>query len=178
VPKTLIFAKDDSHADDIVRQVREVFDKSNDFCVKITSKSTGASSDELLKRFRNDFNPRIAVTVDLIATGTDVKSIECVFFMRAVKNQADCVAGSARNPHWSSPLAVPRWATSLGESRGGCCVDARGSGRVLQYAESSRGGLPTGNRKTGGPVRGVTPVSSIRLRLLQGDSRTTPVAVP
>lgn len=88
VPKTLIFAKDDSHADDIVRQVREVFGKGNDFCVKITSKSTGASSDELLKRFRNDFNPRIAVTVDLIATGTDVKSIECVFFMRAVKSRS------------------------------------------------------------------------------------------
>jgi type I restriction enzyme, R subunit len=88
VPKTLIFAKDDSHADDIVRQVREVFGKGNDFCVKITSKSTGASSDELLKRFRNDFNPRIAVTVDLIATGTDVKSIECVFFMRGVKSRS------------------------------------------------------------------------------------------
>ena len=88
VPKTLIFAKDDSHADDIVREVREVFGKGNDFCVKITSKSTGASSDELLKQFRNDYNPRIAVTVDLIATGTDVKPIECVFFMRAVKSRS------------------------------------------------------------------------------------------
>jgi len=88
VPKTLVFAKDDSHADDIVRQIREVFGKGNDFCVKITSKSTGASSEELLKRFRNDFNPRIAVTVDLIATGTDVKSIECVFFMRGVKSRS------------------------------------------------------------------------------------------
>ncbi len=88
VPKTLIFAKDDSHAEDIVREVREVFGKGNDFCAKITSKSTGASSDELLKRFRNDFNPRIAVTVDLIATGTDVKPIECVFFMRAVKSRS------------------------------------------------------------------------------------------
>lgn len=88
VPKTLIFAKDDSHADDIVRQVREVFGKGNDFCQKITSKSTGVSPEELLKQFRNDFNPRIAVTVDLIATGTDVKSIECVFFMRAVKSRS------------------------------------------------------------------------------------------
>ena len=87
VPKTLIFAKDDSHADDIVREVRQVFDKGNDFCVKITSKSTGASPDDLLKAFRTGFNPRIAVTVDLIATGTDVKAIECVFFMRAVKSR-------------------------------------------------------------------------------------------
>jgi type I site-specific restriction endonuclease len=36
VPKTLIFAKDDSHADDIVRLVREVFAEGNDFCQKIT----------------------------------------------------------------------------------------------------------------------------------------------
>lgn len=88
VPKTLIFAKDDAHAEDIVREIRKVFDKGNDFATKITSKSTGASPDELLKQFRNSFNPRIAVTVDLIATGTDVKAIECVFFMRAVKSRA------------------------------------------------------------------------------------------
>lgn len=88
VPKTLIFAKDDSHADDIVREARKVFGKGNDFCTKITSKSTGNKPDELLKKFRNSYNPRIAVTVDLIATGTDVKAIECVFFMRAVKSRA------------------------------------------------------------------------------------------
>jgi type I restriction enzyme, R subunit len=56
--------------------------------VKITSKSTGGTPDDLLSSFRNDYNPRIAVTVDLIATGTDVKSIECVLFMRAVKSRA------------------------------------------------------------------------------------------
>ena len=88
VPKTLVFAKDDSHADDIVRIVREVFDRGNDFCTKITSKSTGGTPDELLKAFRTGFNPRIAVTVDLIATGTDVKAIECVFFMRAVRSRS------------------------------------------------------------------------------------------
>ena len=87
VPKTLIFAKDDSHADDIVQIVREEFAKGDDFAVKITYKSTGVKPEEMIKAFRNSYNPRIAVTVDMIATGTDVKPIECVFFMRMVKSR-------------------------------------------------------------------------------------------
>ena len=87
VPKTLIFAKDDSHAEDIVRVVREEFGKGNDFCVKITYKTTGAKAEDLLASFRNSYNPRIAVTVDMIATGTDVKPIEIVFFMRTVRSR-------------------------------------------------------------------------------------------
>jgi type I restriction enzyme, R subunit len=82
VPKTLIFAKDDSHADDIVQVAREVFGKGDDFAAKITYKATGRKADELIKAFRNSYNPRIAVTVDMIATGTDVRTLECVFFMR------------------------------------------------------------------------------------------------
>src|SRR6476620_2674908 len=112
VPKTLIFAKDDSHADDIVRICREVFDKGNDFCQKITyrtgfvrdvekkigpdgketeeivwKKDANLSPDQILQAFRNSYNPRIAVTVDMIATGTDVKPLEIVFFMRSVKSR-------------------------------------------------------------------------------------------
>jgi type I restriction enzyme R subunit len=89
VPKTLIFAKDDSHAEDIVQIVREEFGKGNDFAAKITYKSgsTGQSPETLLQSFRNSYNPRIAVTVDMIATGTDVKPIECVFFMRMVRSR-------------------------------------------------------------------------------------------
>ncbi len=87
VPKTLIFAKDDSHADDIVQIVREEFGKGDDFAVKITYKSTGRKPDEMIAEFRNSYNPRIAVTVDMIATGTDVRPLECVFFMRAVKSR-------------------------------------------------------------------------------------------
>lgn len=111
VPKTLIFAKDDSHADDIVRLVREVFAEGNEFCQKITYrtgftkitkkvqnddgtesevtewlKTSSLTPDEILSNFRNSFYPRIAVTVDMISTGTDVKPIECVFFMRNVKS--------------------------------------------------------------------------------------------
>ena len=86
VPKTLVFAKTDLHAEDIVKTIREEFGRGNDFCQKITSKSTGKKPEDLLSDFRNSFNPRIAVTVDMIATGTDVKSLECLLFMRNISS--------------------------------------------------------------------------------------------
>ena len=120
LPKTLIFAKDDTHADDIVRICREVFDKGNDFCQKITYRTgftrteeevkdeqgnilkdengepvkksvwvrtSSLTPDQILAAFRNSYNPRIAVTVDMIATGTDIKPLEIVFFMRSVASK-------------------------------------------------------------------------------------------
>jgi type I restriction enzyme R subunit len=87
VPKTLIFAKDDSHAEDIVKIVREEFGKGNEFCQKITYKVTGAKPADLIQSFRNSYNPRIVVTVDLIATGTDIKPVEIVMFMRTVHSR-------------------------------------------------------------------------------------------
>ena len=86
VPKTLIFAKDDAHADDITRIVREEFGKGNDFCQKITYRTTGKKPEELLQEFRTAYNPRIAVSVDMIAIGTDVKPLECLLFMRNVRS--------------------------------------------------------------------------------------------
>jgi type I restriction enzyme R subunit len=86
VPKTLVFAKMDLHAEDIVRIIREEFGKGNDFCQKITSKTTGKKPDDLLAEFRTMYNPRIAVTVDMIATGTDVRPLECLLFMRNVRS--------------------------------------------------------------------------------------------
>ena len=100
VPKTLIFAKTDSHADDIIQIVREEFAEENRFCKKITYNSDKDRKDEdgntiekgedpksTLAQFRNSYHPRIAVTVDMIATGTDVKPLECLLFMRDVKKQ-------------------------------------------------------------------------------------------
>jgi type I restriction enzyme, R subunit len=111
VPKTLIFAKDDSHAEDIVNIAREEFGKGNDFCQKITYKSgvvrvpvkrklddgtevadyeyksSGITAEQRLSDFRNSYNPRIAVTVDMIATGTDVRPLEVVLFLRDVKSR-------------------------------------------------------------------------------------------
>jgi len=88
VPKTLIFAKDDSHAEDIVEIVREEFAKGNDFAQKITYKTTGKKPEDLIAEFRNSYDPRIAVTVDMIATGTDIKPLEIVMFMRSVKSRS------------------------------------------------------------------------------------------
>ncbi len=85
VPKTLIFAKTDSHADDIIQITREEFGEGNQFCKKITYNAEDPKS--VLAQFRNDYYPRIAVTVDMIATGTDVKPLECLLFMRDVKSR-------------------------------------------------------------------------------------------
>jgi type I restriction enzyme, R subunit len=111
VPKTLIFAKDDNHAEDVVNIVREEFGKGNDFCQKITYKSgvvripvkrkledgsevddyeyksSGITAEQRISDFRNSYNPRIAVTVDMIATGTDVRTLEVVLFLRDVKSR-------------------------------------------------------------------------------------------
>lgn len=85
VPKTLIFAKTDSHADDIIKIVREEFNEGNDFCKKVTYK-IDEDPKSVLNRFRNQYYPRIAVTVDMIATGTDVKALEVLLFMRDVRS--------------------------------------------------------------------------------------------
>ena len=84
VPKTLIFAKTDLHADEIVTAVREIFGGGNEFCTKITYRSD--DPEQALKDFRTKASVRIAVTVDMIATGTDVRPLECVFFLRGVSS--------------------------------------------------------------------------------------------
>lgn len=99
LPKTLIFAKSDDHAEDVLRILREEWPLSNEAAVKITYKAErqgaeprrkGASHrpEELINAFRNSPNPRVAVTVDMIATGTDIKPLECVVFLRSVRSRA------------------------------------------------------------------------------------------
>lgn len=87
VPKLLIFAKTDSHAEDIIEIVREEFGEENKFCKKITYKSV-EDPKSVLQQFRNDYYPRIAVTVDMIATGTDIRPLEVLLFMRDVKSRS------------------------------------------------------------------------------------------
>ena len=87
IPKTLIFAKDDNHAEEIVKITREVFSKGNEFCQKITYNIGKQNPEELIKSFRISPEFRIAVTVDMIATGTDIKPLEVLIFMRDVKSQ-------------------------------------------------------------------------------------------
>lgn len=93
VPKTVIFAKDDSHAEDILHICREVFGKGNDFCKKITYKTYNSEtkryekSESLIQEFRTSPQLRIAVTVDMIATGTDIRALECLIFIRDVRSR-------------------------------------------------------------------------------------------
>jgi len=87
VPKMLVFAKSDSHADDIIRIFREEWGEENKFCKKITYKSD-EDPKSVLQQFRNEYYPRIAVTVDMIATGTDIRPLEVLLFMRDVKSRS------------------------------------------------------------------------------------------
>ncbi|MEV7459295.1 DEAD/DEAH box helicase family protein [Streptomyces rubiginosohelvolus] len=88
LPKTLIFAVGEDHAEDVLKQAKEVFGRGDDFAKKITYKSrqNGENPDELINDLRNSPKLRIAVTVDMIATGTDVRALECVIFLRAVRS--------------------------------------------------------------------------------------------
>lgn len=88
IPKTLIFAKSDSHADNIIKIIREqVFPgQCPEFAQKITY--SAGDSNALIKSFRNDKAFRIAVTVTLVATGTDVKPLEILLFMRDVNSES------------------------------------------------------------------------------------------
>ena len=91
LPKTLVFAKDDNHAEKIVEILREEFGRGNEFAQKITYRSAqggGTNPEQLIKDFRTGYYPRLAVTVDMIATGTDIKPVEIVMFMRSVKSRS------------------------------------------------------------------------------------------
>lgn len=91
IPKTLIFAKDDHHASEIVEIVKEVFSekfKGSEVPEKFVQKITYSAGDTnaLIREFRTEKEFRIAVTVTLVATGTDVKPLEIVMFMRDVNS--------------------------------------------------------------------------------------------
>lgn len=89
IPKTLIFAKDDNHAAEIVEIAEDVFKTEfenntlpKNYVQKITY--TAGDSDALITDLRTTKDFRIAVTVTLVATGTDVKPLEVVLFMKDV----------------------------------------------------------------------------------------------
>ena len=86
LPKTLIFALNEAHATNIVQIAKEVFGRDDDRFVQKITYSAG-DSNELIRQFRNDKDFRIAVTCTLVATGTDVKPLEVVMFMRDVESE-------------------------------------------------------------------------------------------
>lgn len=124
VPKTLIFARNDNHADDIVEMTREIFGKGNDFSKKITGKAS--NPEQLLSEFRNIPELRIAVTVDMIATGTDVRPIECVFFLRDVKSWAYFEQMRGRGARVISPTELRAVTPDIAEKTRFVVVDAIG----------------------------------------------------
>jgi type I restriction enzyme R subunit len=126
VPKTLIFAKDDSHAEDIVNIAREEFGKGNEFCKKITYKTMGEKPENLIASFRNSYNPRIAVTVDMISTGTDIKPIECILFMRDVKSRVYFEQMKGRGTRTISPTDLQAVTSDAPQKTHFVIVDAIG----------------------------------------------------
>jgi type I restriction enzyme R subunit len=124
VPKTLIFAKDDAHAEEIVTQVRQVFGKGNDFAAKITYNARDPKGQ--LQAFRTSPSLRIAVTVDMIATGTDVKPLECVFFMRDVRSAQYFAQMKGRGARTIDPATFQSVTPDASEKTRFVLVDAIG----------------------------------------------------
>ncbi len=86
IPKTLIFCRDESHAETVTGLVREVLGLDDRGAQKITYRS-GRDGQALIKAFRNDWQFRVAVTVDMVATGTDIRPLEVVLFLRDVRSR-------------------------------------------------------------------------------------------
>lgn len=102
--KTLIFAVNDAHADqivDVLRQICSPFGISNDAIMKITGRTAGGNKKKILqviKQFKNNRYPNIAVTVDLLTTGIDVPRICNLVFMRKVNSRILFERCSAARP--------------------------------------------------------------------------------
>ena len=133
VPKTLIFCKDDHHAEEIVGIVREVFGKGNDFAKKITYRTDGGDPEQLIRQFRNDYNPRIAVTVDMIATGTDVKPLEVLIFLRDVKSELYFEQMKGRGARTITPTQLRQVTPDAEEKTRFVLVDAVGVTESLKH---------------------------------------------
>ncbi|MCX5395951.1 DEAD/DEAH box helicase family protein [Streptomyces sp. NBC_00102] len=86
VPKTVVFALSDAHANEVVDRIRAVFDAGDSFCQKITMRSD--HPEQLLRDFRTSPKFRIAVVVDIMSGPTDMRAVECVLFLREVRSAA------------------------------------------------------------------------------------------
>ena len=151
VPKTLIFAKDDSHAEDIVKIVREVFAKGDDFCQKITYQSD--RPEDLIRRFRTDPIFRIAVSVDMISTGTDIKPLECLVFMRSVRSSGYFEQMKGRGVRTIKPEDLRSVTGDATAKTHFIIVDAVGVCESIKTDSQSRPGEPSSNGSNGPPER-------------------------
>ena len=155
LPKTLIFAKTDSHADDIIRTAREEFGAANDFCRKITNAAKNPKSS--LAAFRNGYNPRIAVTVDMIATGTDVKSLECLLFLRDVRSSNYFEQMKGRGTRVLEPDELRKVTPSAQAKTHYVIVDAVGVTESLKTASRPLDSKPS------------IPLKDLAMSLMMGD---------
>ncbi|MYA67722.1 MAG: DEAD/DEAH box helicase [Gammaproteobacteria bacterium] len=155
LPKTLIFAKTDSHADDIIQTVRREFGESNDFCRKITNAAKNPKSS--LAAFRNDYYPRIAVTVDMIATGTDVKPLECLLFMRDVRSRNYFEQMKGRGTRVLEPDELRKVTRSALAKTHYVIVDAVGVTKSLKTASQPLDSKPS------------IPLKDLAMSLMMGD---------
>ena len=174
LPKTLIFAKTDSHADDIIQTVRQEFGEGNEFCRKITNGARNPKSS--LAAFRNDYNPRIAVTVDMIATGTDVKPLECLLFMRDVKSRNYFEQMKGRGSRVLDPDDLRKVTPSAPAKTHYVIVDAVGVTKSLKTASQpldTRPSIPFRDLATGLMIgdRSEETVSSLAARLSRLDNK-------
>jgi type I restriction enzyme R subunit len=179
LPKTLIFAKTDSHADDIIQTVRQEFGAGNDFCRKITNGAKNPKSS--LSAFRNDYFPRIAVTVDMIATGTDVKPLECLLFMRDVKSKNYFEQMKGRGTRVLQPDDLKKVSPSAQAKTHYVIVDAVGVTRSLKTASrplDSKPSIPFKDLAMGLMLgdRAEETVSSLAARLSRLDQQLEPEA--
>src|SRR5437762_4775965 len=90
-PKILIFAVNDlphtSHADQLVRICRDVFNQGDAFVQKITGNPNVDRPLQRIREFRNRPNPKVVVTVDMLSTGVDIPALEFIVFLRPVKSR-------------------------------------------------------------------------------------------
>ena len=120
VPKTVVFCKHDNHAEDVLRIIREEFGRGSEFARKITYKTEG-SSQQHIQDFRTDPKLRIAVSVDQISTGTDIKPIECLLFLRMVQSRA--LLGADEGPRGPEDGPTTFWAVTPGAREEGAIKD-------------------------------------------------------
>jgi type I restriction enzyme R subunit len=178
VPKTLIFAKTDSHADDIIQIVRTEFGEGNDFCKKVTYKAE-EDPKATLSDFRNAYNPRIAVTVDMIATGTDVRPLECLLFMRDVRSANYFEQMKGRGTRTVKPDDLKKVTPSAQAKTHYVIVDAVGVTRSLKTASRPLDNKPAISFRdlAMGVVMGVRDddtLSSLASRLARLDKQLEP----
>ncbi|MEU0738518.1 DEAD/DEAH box helicase family protein [Streptomyces sp. NPDC006134] len=179
VPKTLIFAVDDNHADEIVQTVRQVFGEGDDFCTKITHAAKRPA--ELIKAFRNSPELRIAVTVDMIATGTDIPPLECVFFLRDVKSWAYFEQMKGRGSRTVDPAEFQAVTPDAEVKERFVIVDAVGvtdsprvDARPLNRASERKVPLERLMAKTAGLAMTEDEIATLAGRLARLDRQLTP----